>query len=74
VVAPGADASLARLRFAGASKLKLDQNGDLEVIAKNGKVSFHKSVVYQQVEGKRKLVGGRFRLLAKKTMTTGVNW
>lgn len=68
VVAPEADTRGIRLHFAGAKKLKLDSNGDLEVIARNGQVAFHKPVVYQEIEGKRRSVEGSFELQAKSSI------
>lgn len=63
VVAPNATTKLIRLQFQGTKKLKLDPSGDLEVIAKNGEIAFHKPVAYQVKDGKRRLVNGRFTLL-----------
>jgi hypothetical protein len=51
VVAPGADPKQVRLHFAGAEKLKLNSDGDLVVVAKNGEIAFHKPVVYQVKDG-----------------------
>ena len=65
VVAPSADAKLARLRFSGIERLRLSAHGDLIVIAANGKVTFQKPVVYQVVDGERVGVDGRFALMAK---------
>ena len=64
VIKPGADAKSIRVRFAGAKKLRLDENGDLEVIAKNGKIAFRKPVVYQEMAGERHSIEGHFTLLA----------
>jgi len=68
VVAPHADPKPIRLRFAGAKKLKLDANGDLEVIAKNGQIAFHKPLVYQEIAGQRKEVEGSFSLISKNSV------
>jgi hypothetical protein len=68
VIAPGASTKPVKLHFAGASQLKLDSNGDLAVIAKNGEIAFHKPVVYQEKDGQRQPVDGRFTLLAGKTV------
>jgi hypothetical protein len=48
VVAPGADPRMVKLRFAGAEKLRLDADGDLTVLAKNGEIAFHRPVAYQE--------------------------
>jgi hypothetical protein len=68
VIAPGASTKPVKLHFAGASQLKLDSNGDLAVIAKNGEIAFHKPVVYQEKDGQRQPVDGKFTLLAKNTV------
>jgi sugar lactone lactonase YvrE len=64
IVAPHADPRAIRLHFAGAQKLQLTSGGDLEVIAKNGEIAFHKPVVYQEVNGTHLPVNARFTLLA----------
>ena len=68
VVAPNADPKQAKLHFAGASKLKLNHDGDLEIIAKDGEIAFHKPIVYQMKDGQRQPVDGSFKLLAKNTV------
>ncbi|AXC10325.1 Cell surface protein [Acidisarcina polymorpha] len=68
VVAPNADPKQARLHFAGASKLKLNDSGDLEILAKDGEIALHKPVVYQVKDGQRQLVEGNFRLMANNTV------
>jgi hypothetical protein len=63
-VAPGANPNQIRLRFAGARKLKLDPNGDLQVIAKDGSIAFDRPVAYQIGDGRREPVKGRFSQLS----------
>jgi sugar lactone lactonase YvrE len=63
VVAPQADNGQIRLRFEGAKKLALDPNGNLEIVAKNGQIAFHKPVAYQEKNGTRLPVNVRFTLL-----------
>ena len=64
-LAPGADPNRIRMLLGGARKLKLVDGGDLLITAANGEIAFHKPVVYQEVDGKRKSIDGRFRLLAR---------
>jgi len=64
VVAPGASAKPIRLRFAGARELKLDGDGNLAIVAANGSIAFRKPVVYQNLNGPRVPIAGRFKLLA----------
>jgi Bacterial Ig-like domain (group 3)/Beta-propeller repeat len=68
VVAPNADPKPVKLHFAGVTKLSLDSDGDLNVAASNGKLVFHKPVVYQIRDGKRTPVEGRFQLLANNDL------
>ena len=66
VVAAGADPKPVSLHFAGARKLKLNAEGDLEVIARNGEIAFHKPEIYQLLEGKRLPVEGSFQIMSGK--------
>jgi hypothetical protein len=68
VVAPGADPRPIRLHFNGAKALRLDADGDLAVVAANGEIAFHKPVLYQEKDGGRVPVEGRFALLGKNTV------
>jgi hypothetical protein len=69
VLAPGADPNPVKLHFAGANKLKLNPNGDLEILARNGQIAFHKPVVYQTTkEGARQPIEGQFTLLANNSV------
>jgi len=63
VVHPNGATKSIRVRFAGAKKLTLHENGDLEVIARNGNIAFHKPVLYQETSGRRVSVKGGFTLL-----------
>ena len=68
VVAPNADPETIRLHFAGAGKLQLAATGDLTVWGKNGRIVFHKPIVYQDEHGERQPVQGRFTLLAHNSV------
>jgi hypothetical protein len=65
IVQPKANPKGIKLHFAGAANLTLTPQGDLMVIAKNGKIAFHKPVIYQTKDGQRHPVEGAFTLLAK---------
>jgi hypothetical protein len=67
VVAPGASSRAIRLGFTGG-RLKLDANGNLSVAALNGQVTFHKPVIYQMIDGRRRTVEGSFALLDHHTV------
>ncbi|MBY0504054.1 MAG: hypothetical protein K2X03_09090 [Bryobacteraceae bacterium] len=60
VVAPGADPSRIRMRFAGATSLRVKTNGDLEVATAAGPLVQHRPELYQLHNGKREPVTGRF--------------
>lgn len=62
ILAPGADASDIALGFEGAKRLEIDAEGDLVLHTANGKVRQHKPVVYQEVAGVRKEIGGAYVL------------
>jgi beta-propeller repeat-containing protein len=60
VVAPGADPKRIALRFDGAEKLEIDANGELVLRVAQGDVRVKKPVVYQDIDGKRQEIDGRF--------------
>ncbi|HMY72208.1 MAG TPA: SBBP repeat-containing protein, partial [Blastocatellia bacterium] len=62
VVAPGTDPKQIKLSFDGAQKMKLDANGDLLLATKAGELRQHKPVMYQEVNGERREVAGRYLL------------
>jgi uncharacterized protein (TIGR03437 family) len=69
VLAPHADPAQIRLKFAGATPV-VDASGDL-VLSLGGKqgqddIRFHKPVLYQQVQGVRQPVSGKFTIAANK--------
>jgi hypothetical protein len=63
VVAPGANPGVIRLGFAGADSVAVNAQGDLVVHAAGQDITQHKPLVYQDVNGVRQAVGGRFVLL-----------
>jgi len=63
VVAPGADPDRIRLGFEGAEGLTLDEAGNLHLRLATGEIVQHAPVLYQEVEGRRRPVTGRFALL-----------
>ncbi len=62
VVGAGADPGQIRLGFAGVDRLGLDGNGDLLLYTADGPVREQKPVVYQEIDGVRKNLAGRYRL------------
>jgi hypothetical protein len=63
VVAPGADPSRIKLRLRGVQGLRIDQ-GALVMSTAQGELRLLKPVIYQQVNGERRQVSGRYVLQA----------
>src|SRR6266849_4836248 len=72
VVAPGADPKQIRLGLKGMKKLELTPEGDLLLGTSGEPARLHKPVIYQELEGKRRPVDGRFVLAAKNTVKFGI--
>jgi hypothetical protein len=62
VVAPGVDPNEIRLKFHGAGKPRVDEKGDLLLLAKDEEMRFQKPVAYQELAGERKQVRGSYVL------------
>lgn len=62
IVAAGADPSLLKLEFQGATEVTLGDDGNLVLGAGKGEVVLHAPVVYQEVDGRRLLVDGAWRV------------
>ncbi|MBI3447301.1 MAG: SBBP repeat-containing protein [Acidobacteria bacterium] len=60
VVAPGADPSSITLGFAGADSLQIGPQGELSLQVRGSEVTWRKPVVYQEVDGVRQMVVGRY--------------
>jgi photosystem II stability/assembly factor-like uncharacterized protein len=59
-IAPGGNPDDIRLAFEGMQRLALDEKGDLLLKMKDGDVRWHKPVVYQEVNGARREIAGRY--------------
>jgi len=64
-VAPGADPRAIELEFAGADKISIDRKGDLEIALGSAKIIEHAPVIYQEIDGTRRSVSGRYALDGK---------
>lgn len=64
IVAPGADPGTITLGFAGADELVLDPQGDLVLQTGAGQIRLQKPRVYQEVNGARQEIAGRYELKA----------
>jgi hypothetical protein len=60
VVAPGADAAAIKLEFDGYDELELNEGGDLSIKRGGAQLSMRKPLLYQESEGKRRPVAGRY--------------
>lgn len=66
-VAPAADPNAAQFHFVGAKDISLNTNGSLDLTTPEGKkISMHKPIVYQTINGTKHEVSGKFKLLANK--------
>ncbi len=60
VLAPGADPDALTLSFEGADRLEVDTGGELVVHTAGGDLRMHKPLIYQEVEGVRRPIGGGY--------------
>jgi len=65
VVAPGADPKAIRLAFEGVDKLALDAHGNLILHTAGGEVLQRAPIVYQEINGARQKISGRYVLKGK---------
>jgi len=63
IVRPGGDFSKAIFAYRGIKGLKVTEAGDLEVSLKDGKIIEQRPVIYQEIDGRRVVVEGAYRLL-----------
>src|SRR5262245_14776913 len=60
IVAPRADPRAIKLAFEGAEQIRVDENGDLVLRVSGGELRQRKPVIYQNVNGARRLVEGGY--------------
>ena len=60
IVAPGANPNRIKISFRGARKMSVNRKGDLILRARGGKVRLLKPVIYQEHNGVRKEIRGRY--------------
>jgi photosystem II stability/assembly factor-like uncharacterized protein len=65
-LAVGADPNAPRLRFDGASNLRMDESGDLQIETGAGEVRQHKPIAYQLSSGIRREVEARYVVIGKQ--------
>jgi hypothetical protein len=65
IVAPGADPKLIKLEIQGADRLEPNRQGDLVLSTPNGQIRQHKPLVYQELNGRKQIIVGRYSLKDK---------
>lgn len=63
LVAPGADPAAIRMRYQGAAAVALQPDGSLRIDSAHGALREAPPLLYQRIDGRRRLVAGRYRLL-----------
>lgn len=66
VIAPGADPRRIQLSFEGVDEVGIDGIGDLVLGSGASAVRLHKPLVYQEVSGTRRIIGGWYVLKGKR--------
>ncbi|MBI4911016.1 MAG: hypothetical protein HY820_45825 [Acidobacteria bacterium] len=64
IVKPGADPDSIRLSYQNVDKTKVDENGDLILMAGEYTIRQQKPHIYQEVDGRRRKIEGSYMLLA----------
>ena len=72
VVAPGADPSLIRLQYTGASSVRVDSAGELQILTGSGKAHQHRPRVYQEKSSGRLAIAANYRLHRDHTVSFSV--
>lgn len=68
VLRPGASLESVKLRFTGAKRIAVDANGDLVLYTDAGELHQHKPAVYQNVNGARRELEGRYVISGRNTV------
>ncbi len=70
VVKPGADPRDVKFAYEGVKGIKLTEEGDLEIALYEGRIIQKRPYIYQEVDGKRVEVGGRFVISPEKEIAS----
>ncbi len=73
IVFPGADSKVINMEFEGVESMELDDEGHLVLISLHGNLIQRAPMIYQEIDGKRNLVNGNYRLLGKNQVGYEVN-
>jgi len=72
VVSPGADPRAIAFVVAGAKKMRINPRGDLVLSVADGEVELRKPLVYQNVNGERREIAGRYVLAGNQRVAFSV--
>jgi Beta-propeller repeat/Abnormal spindle-like microcephaly-assoc'd, ASPM-SPD-2-Hydin/HYDIN/CFA65/VesB-like, Ig-like domain len=64
-VAPGADPNQVRFEVDGVWRLRVDRSGNLVLHSASGDVSWRKPVIYQESDGRKRLIAGRYHIYSR---------
>ena len=70
-IASGHDAGAVRLSIEGADKVALEHDGDLAIVLHQERIYLRKPFIYQNINGTRKPVAGRYVLLSQASAADG---
>ena len=62
IVKPGADAAKVKFAYKGIEDLKITDEGDMQINLKQGSIIQKKPYIYQEIDGKRMEVAGKFKV------------
>ena len=68
VVAPGADPGQIRLAVEGADQVAIDAAGNLVLSTPDGEIHQHRPLVFQEIDGERRVLDGHYVLLSPETV------
>lgn len=66
IVAPRREPEQIALEFDGVQSLRVDERGDLVLSTEHGDLIQHKPLVYQQLEGRRRVIDARYAVLDER--------
>ena len=66
VVAPGADPGIIKIKYEGSESLRVNREGTLLLKTRAGEIQQPKPLIYQQENGQRKLIEGRYIVRGSK--------
>jgi Bacterial Ig-like domain (group 3)/Beta-propeller repeat len=68
VVAPGADPRQIAFDIRGATRIRRDDHGDLQLKMGEGEIRWHKPVAYQEKDGTRQLVAADYAIVERNSV------